>query len=246
LSTQLFESSHVEELYRRYRVRGDKVLEGDIHEQASALIGAIAASVDGATYDDLYQEGHVKLNEVLRRGMYDPQRGSMYSFLSRVLTNHMISEVRGQRTLDMLDDDTTGANGVAMSGGTIDVNRILDYGIARFASVTPDRHMLDDIINYNIRAILESCADGYRGAVRTIVALYSLDRAIVNTIYFSILSIIRMECMGHSWYMYADDALSLAQASGATTSLVPEVVLLLGPGLGCVLSMVFRGWFIKL
>lgn len=240
----IFDSRYMEDLHERYSATGDVVLEKEMLAHSQALIGAIAATMGRSDYDDMFQEGSIKLVDILRSGVYDAKRGSMYSFLSRVFTNHMRSALKGRADWDELDDDMVVAMASIGVAG-FDNSLIVDYGMERFATLTHDPYLLRDMMEYAVQAIMESCCDGYRGAVRTMMMLYSLDRAVVSTVYFSMLAVIRMESMGYAWAENVDCALELAGSDGARTSLVPEVILLLGPWIGCVLALVFRGWYIK-
>lgn len=246
----IFDSARAEAVYAQYRRTGDLALETEMLKQSEALIGAIAASVGRNEYDDMFQEGAVKLVDIMRRGVYDPDRGSMYSFLSRVLTNHMLSVLRSGQDYDELDEDYAIAMADIGARG-FNAEPIIAYGLDRFSGLACDQFLIGDMVTYTVQAILESCNDGYRGAVRTMLTMYNLDRPmfmrkqIANTVYFSMLAVARMESMGYAWSENVECALELAGSDGSHTSLVPEVVLLFGPGLACVLTLVFRGWFIK-
>jgi DNA-directed RNA polymerase specialized sigma24 family protein len=241
----IFDSARAEAVYAQYRRTGDLALENEMLEQSEALIGAIAASVGRNEYDDMFQEGAVKLVDIMRRGVYDPDRGSMYNFLSRVLTNHMLSAQRSNHGYDELSEDYAIAPLADVCAGSFNTDPIIQYGLERFVGLAPDAFLIGDMVAYAVQAILESCCEGYRGAVRTMMTMYALDRPIVSTVYFSMLAVARMESMGYAWGENVEYALELAGSDGSHTSLVPEVVLLLGPGLGCILALVFRGWFIK-
>lgn len=235
----IFQSGDVEKLYRRYRHSGNAELLEQIHSSSRSLIEVIAKSVDPEQFDDLVQEGHVKLHMLVQDGNYIPSRGPMYTFLDRALRNHMYDYLRKQRgeSVEYLLD-AIGTEPV-LATDEFDVTELLEYESRRFSSLD------DGLVREAIGYIVSNDNSGYKGAVRTLVMTYSISRQLATTMFRSTQAVLRMDCMGYDWQANKADALEVVGLCGTEITMLPEVVLLFGKEAALLQSMVFGGAYVK-
>lgn len=237
----IFDSALAESLYTSYIQRGDKQAIDIIQLQTNPLIEVIAKSVCPELYDDLVQEGHLKLRSILLSGIYSPSKGSMYTFLSSVLRNHMADVVRkeGIRAHAGLED----IYAAPVGGEIMDCECVLEYGEQRFPSIHGS--VARDAVRYTMHVASEQPVDGYRGSLRTLQTVYGLSRQWARTLHYGVLAVLRMHCMGLDWQANRADALELAGCAALEGTLLPEMVLLVGRQELGTLVTVLGGAYVK-
>lgn len=92
----IFDSITAKQLYINYVDTDDNIALEKLHVLANDLIKVIAMSLNRDDYyEDLVQEGHLKLHKILRQHQFRiDTHAAMYTFLSKVLRNHMIDYLR--------------------------------------------------------------------------------------------------------------------------------------------------------
>lgn len=249
MPNEFFDSALVAELYDEYRMTASREVLTDIHEASRQLIEVLAVSMRDSlvSHDDLCQEGHIKLQELVFQGSYNRSRGSMYSFLTSALRNRMLDMIRGERDHDDISeyDELLSGNGLhsVSVSHSVHTDELCSYMDKRFPSLRDE--IVNGAVKYILAALQEGCSGGYKGVVRTLCTTFVSDRPMASAVYFSTLSIIRMDCMGYDWLIHRDDALLLLDDCTMERTLMPEVVLLLGMAGATVLSFVFGGYYVK-
>lgn len=244
----IFEEDLAQQAWVEYTSTRDKAALHRLHELTVSLIEVIALSVCPDQFDDLVQEGHLKLQTVVESELYNGTRGTLYTFLSSALRNHMLDVLRrdSRQACDDLGDDEI-ESCLAMpviSYSCIDVDAAMGYGIRRFPSL--HNSISADATRYIISSKLEAVSGGSRGVIRTLCCMYDLDRVISRTLYFSMTILVRMMSLGLDWSVYQDQALAIVNDEySMEISLVPEVVLMLGRQQADVMSAVFSGSYVK-
>lgn len=239
----LFDSRRVEDLYKQYDSIGDKRILDVIHQESNGLIEVIAKSVCPDMFDDLVQEGHLKLRSILMSGSYKPIRGSIYSFLSSVLRNHMADVVRRENVRSHAGLERCSVQGDVVDEIAMDCGCIIEYGKHRFPSI--HRSVIHDVMQYIVSIVCEHSVDGYRGGLRTLCVVYRLDRRLARAAYYGILAVLRMHYLGVDWQVNQADAIELAECRGLESSLLPELALLCGRQKLGVMMTVLGGAYVK-
>jgi len=236
----LFDAKIAVSLYRRAK-RGDAKAIEEFHSVSVSLIEAIAASL-GSQFDDLVQEGHLRIQRIIVESLYDPARGSMYSFLSTTLRNAMIDYLRKDREDLELPEETFGDNHTNHTEESPIISNYVEYMVLRFPTIDPA--VLDRIVDYAVKSTRESVSDGCKGVIRTMCVEYGIGRRWSSTMYSVVLALMRMDALGIEWEENICDALAIAK-NGTALSLIPELVLLNGPELVRGEVKVFAGSYIK-
>ncbi len=237
-----FDSEQAEQLYW-LAVRGDAQAAATLHECSQPLFEVIAWSVTGSSdvHDDLTQEAHLKLALVLQQDTYCPSRGSMYSFLSVIIKNHMI-DVLSRRGW-ICEDLNEGAD--VPAGANLDEvkHKIAEYTLRRFSKVDP--HVTMDATLYVIDATVESVNDRSRGIIRTMCAMYMMERSTAWSIYWSVVAVLRMEFADEviDWQTNIPKALAAIEEHGCL-SVLPELTLLSGDAVEDM-ARIFKGSYVK-
>lgn len=243
-----FDEERVVELYNKYVT--DNSLADEFHEATKGLIEVVAVSVSSENLEDLIQEGHAKLQKVLINRLYVPSRGSLYSFLSTTLRNHMIDVLRKNSkfgyTFDVFDVfRDVESHPLNLSGIDNYVDELSDYMVRRFPTLSED--IISGAITYVIEGVKEDVHDGVRGTLRTMELMYNLDRTKARILYYSVLCTVRM--MLHekvNWRENMEEALSISSNCDLLEfTLIPEVVLLLGFDQAHIMCNIFCGANVK-
>lgn len=92
----IFDSNTAKLLYIEYASTHDPVVLERLHGLANDLISVIAVSLNKDwCYEDLVQEGHLKFHQIIIKQQFRiDSPAAMYTFLSKVLRNHMIDYLR--------------------------------------------------------------------------------------------------------------------------------------------------------
>ena len=240
----IFDSAKAELVYHA-ATNGYPERAVEFHTLCGPLIESIAASVSGVRYADLVQDGHLKVQLVLNARSYDPAKGRMYSFLSRILRNYMLDILRAEHRNPIVCELLDGANCVEIAEPLPhkDWDCVIAYIRRRFPSI--ESSAMCGISEYMIDAVTESCAGMSRGIVRTLCNTYLLHRHVANVLYSTTAAVCRMEVMGHAWKPNVPSALSLVCSRQLELSLMPEMVLYMGDEGMANIRRVFEGSYVK-
>lgn len=233
----IFDNELVKQLCNDYiHTHNDALLE-QIHTSSRPLIEAVASTID-FDRDDLIQIGHLKLHKLLQDGVIDVDKGSLYSFLSRVLKNCMIDEVRAIKQYQELTDDMELYEySEPMIADTEDVK---SYAVDRFPSLHSS--VVVDAAEYIMRSNAESVNGKSRGAVTTLDLFYPFgSRNLAYVFYMSVNTYVKSRLSGQK--LWVDDALSMVCELEHT--LIPEVALVVGLEITELLRLSLRGSYVK-
>lgn len=237
----IFDTDEVELLYEEYQ-EGQDVLD-DIITFSTPLMEVIAMSVCPPMAEDLVQEGHLKLMNIVTCDQYRPERGSLYSFLSMAIKNHMIDVLRRQGNEYEEDcDEYASTSDTTLLPCVVDGDCIVQYNVARYSYHSS---VVQDASTYVLSSATENICEGSRGVIRTLSLLWPMNRAVARTLYFGTVAVARLSVLDMNWQCNIKDAINLAKA-GAEASLLPELVLMLGLEQVRSISRVFSGSYIKL
>lgn len=213
----IFDSKQAEKYYCMYCARPTDNLAGRIHILSADLIKVIAGSLDDSYFEDLCQEGHLKLQRIIIKQQYKPHTAcSMYTFLDRALRNHMIDWLRKtQEHMELFEHAATVHIPESYSMGEL----FAQYYQERFPSLNGAglhiaRYVKDTILE-RIRKHL---------ALRTMICVYSLTRSQATLLYNSVEIFLRISAITSSSEL--DIATPLSHATnGHEFTLHPESVL---------------------
>lgn len=235
----IFDSDFFNEVYQDYIAYQDPLDLEDLCDEVHGLIEAIAVSISPTLSEDLSQEGHLKFLQLCQSGVINPERGSVYSFLSFALRNHMIDYLRGLQDTDELTDLATGKDYTA----NIDISNILDamqdYAYDRFPSLQEET--IEPLITYIFDAIREEAKGKARGIIQTMQTLFGLNRSQSYAIYHSCVIFLRCELLGIGNY----DAMLDAVAKAKEFSLVPDFAYVTGFEMNSPFYLVMKGSYVK-
>lgn len=232
-----FDSIAVKNLYM-LAVRGDVTAIECLHKACDPLIRVIAFSVDGSGRQtgDLIQEGHLKLQLMVRDKQYSVGRGrSTYAFFSTALRNHMVDCVRKGCREYPSEEVYVNADG---DQPVIDKRweGIVEYAAKRFPDVS--EHVAADAACYVIDAVIETANKQSRGIIRTLRSVYGMNQETAYAFYWVMVSLLRMELLGVGRQMKMN-------GTELGPNLFPELSLLLGKQGAELVQKVFGGAYMK-
>lgn len=205
------------------------------------LVSVIAYSVQSDCADDLSQHAMLKLYDVFSNGGFDLERNSsLYSFISTTARNSMIDLLRKMNKDCKLDEDfDVAVEDVPNSRLVLDVAAIELYLRCRFPSLHIE--LIKDIFYYVVDATLEGVAGKGKGIISSLEVLYPLNRSQCYIIYHAFSVFLRHILVS------ADVCLEALcnSVQGNEYTLIPEVVLVLGPDTAGELALKFKGCYIK-
>lgn len=218
----IFNSDAAEQLYINYIRTKDVTSLEKLHLLANDLIKVIALSLNRDDYyDDLVQEGHLKLHQIIQKHQFRTDTpAAMYTFLSKVLRNHMIDYLRKSKPCVNLDSIA----GVA----TFDANHGYDtsYRDELFDHYYPSRFpTLDNgyaYASYVYEAVQESIT---RNKIVNTLMLNPLNRAHALFIYRSVNSFLCITSVMTITPSHLLESLKYA-TNGNEFTLYPECVLM--------------------
>lgn len=232
----IFDNAAVTALYREYLATGDETLINRICELSVSLIEVVAVSVSPEHADDLAQEGHIKLYNVVTRRGFDPDRGTtLFSFLNTVLRNVMVDYLRKERPSSELCEDLAGSDSCTSDQLPLDLDALAIYAAARFPSLHST--VAADAATY-VAAALAECKS--RGVLRTLEIFYNLNRKQAYTFYHAITIYLRMLMMDKP----PQAQLERVVCNGEMT-LVPELYLVLGVDYATMLARIMGGSYVR-
>lgn len=175
----IFDSIAAGQLYE-LSIRGDKDALVRLHVLSEDFIRAIAMSISPDAADDLCQEGHIKLHNLVMYKSIDLDRRSLYTYLSVTLRNHMIDHMRRECDYAYLSDDIECAPSQDM---VVELARARAYISSRFPSLPCDTSL--DMADYVTQALTEGVTDMRKRVIRTLYSLYPINKAKALVIYYA-------------------------------------------------------------
>lgn len=239
----IFEAARVESLLDQYSANGESqntILE--IHKLSDPLIRHLAYTISSAYADDLIQEGHVKLFNVIISKKYKSGKGNLYSFVRTVLTNCMIDFLRRVNICQELPT-ALGVESSFYYGAMIDTNLVDNYVVNRFPSLHSSVSI--DAASYVICGICEQVCGKSKGIIKTLELLYPIQKPLSQVFYHSISIVLRYMII-NSDCTTDDFSSAIRMAVEKESTLLPEVVLVLGDSQTALFMKIFKDVKIKL
>lgn len=241
----IFDNEKAEALLQKIRSDGLAEDIAVLHEMARPLIEVIAHSVCSSRFEDLVQEGHLKLQNVVSQDKFESGRGKLYSFLSVVIRHSMLDVINRDRDLVLVEDFLCGdLEDASVLYESINKDAVVRYLSARYMNMYDDS-VLRDIVSYVVDACVEGVCEGQRGIVRTMISEYGICRGEANALYISAVVAIRMEMLYVDWTDNIDAAVEIAKMSKFLWTSIPDLALILGMDIALVLTIIFRGVYVK-
>lgn len=239
----IFEASRVESLLTQYYANGrSQATICEIHRLTEPLIKHLAYDISSAYADDLIQEGHLKLFNIITTKKYKPGRGGLYSFMRTVLTNRMIDYIRRGDSYQELPP-TLGIESPFYIGTTINTGLIELYATQRFPSL--HNSVAANAANYIIHGICEQVCGKSKGIIKTLELLYPVHKPLSQIFYHSISIVLRYVVVNPDC-LIDDFSSALQMAKEKESTLLPEVVMVLGPEQAALFIKIFNGIKIRL
>lgn len=212
----IFDSVAAGKLYE-LSTNGDQSALAGLHALSSDFIRAIAMSISPDAADDLCQEGHIKLHNLVKHKSIDLGRKSIYTYLSITLRNHMIDCMRRECSYGCLSDDIecTPAQDASM-----ELTHARMYMRKRFPSIPGNAS--SDMADYVVQALSECMRDMRKRVIRTLYNIYPINKARALVIYHAAEIAVAAELL--KLQPHYDQALIHAN-NGQEFTLIPEFVL---------------------
>lgn len=217
----LFDNDKVESLYTRL-LKGDTGAVSQIHHESTPLIEYLANKVCQSRFDDLVQEGHVKLYHILNLEKFNPSKNTrLYSFLYTALQHTMIDYLRSEKRRECESLEEWEEEHVqAVRSDMPDSNDVLAYMDLRFPTLPSN--IKTDLSQYILENWLERQKPSNRAAIKTIEVYYLDNRRHAYMYYNAQLIYLRAKLTNVE--LREAQALKLA-SNGHEFSLVPEIFL---------------------
>ena len=239
----IFEATKVESLLNQYSVNGkSQTTVQEIHKLSDPLIKHLAYGISPVYADDLIQEGHIKLYNVIVAEKYKSDKGNLYSFVRTLLTNCMIDFLRRGDICQELPV-TLGIESPFYCGAMIDMNLVNAYMVERFPSLHSSVSV--DAASYVIQGICEQVCGKSKGIIKTLELLYPVHKPLSQIFYHSISIVLRYMTINYD--CSADDfSAAIQMAKEKEDTLLPEIVLVLGNTQAALFMKIFNGIKVKL
>lgn len=214
----IFDSIQAEKLYCTYCHAPKPAHIARLHELAADYIKVIAGSLGTDYFEDLCQEGHLKLQRIIIKHQYKPGTScSMYTFLDKALRNHMIDWLRKtQEHLELFESAAIVSIPEPLYGT---VELFTCYYQERFPSLNGAGLI---VARYAKDTILERIRK--HKALKTITCVYSIPRPQAILMYNSVEILLRVLAVTSPSELDITIPLSCA-TNGHEFTLYPESVL---------------------